>query len=66
MRKQLTTGQKIRAARKKQGSTLAVVSELAGVTLPQLSRIERDQVEATVTTLRRIAKALGIKAGTLI
>jgi len=56
----ITTGQRIRAARKKNGESLATVAARAGLTIAQLCRIERDQVEATVPTLRKIGKSLRV------
>ena len=56
----LRIGPPMRASRQKAGMTLQDVAHLAGVSIGYLSLIERDQATPTLTTLDRIAKALGV------
>lgn len=53
-------GPPMRASRQKAGMTLQDVAQLAGVSIGYLSLIERDQATPTLTTLDRIAQALGV------
>lgn len=53
-------GPPMRASRQKAGMTLQDVARLAGVSIGYLSLIERDQATPTLTTLDRIAQALGV------
>lgn len=53
-------GPPMRASRQKAGMTLQDVAGLAGVSIGYLSLIERDQATPTLTTLDRIAQALGV------
>lgn len=53
-------GGMIRARRQKQNLTLQEVSEAAGISTGYLSLIERDKATPTLTTLARIAAALGV------
>ncbi|MEV5381188.1 helix-turn-helix transcriptional regulator [Streptomyces nondiastaticus] len=57
----VSPGELVRQARKKQGLTLAQLGELAGCSAAQVSRYERGVSPLTdVTVLRRFADALGI------
>lgn len=56
----LRIGPPMRASRQKAGMTLQDVARLAGVSIGYLSLIERDQATPTLTTLDRIAQALGV------
>jgi transcriptional regulator with XRE-family HTH domain len=47
--------------RQAQGLSLARVSELAGVDIGHLSRIERGQAGLSISTLARLAKVLGLR-----
>jgi transcriptional regulator with XRE-family HTH domain len=51
----------LRAVRKAQGLSLARVSELSGVDIGHLSRIERGQAGLSIETLARLAKVLGLR-----
>lgn len=53
-------GPPMRASRQKAGMTLQDVARSAGVSIGYLSLIERDQATPTLTTLDRIAQALGV------
>ncbi|WP_305968964.1 MULTISPECIES: helix-turn-helix domain-containing protein [unclassified Mameliella] len=53
-------GNMIRARRQKLDLTLQEVSEAAGISTGYLSLIERDKATPTLTTLSRIAAALGV------
>ncbi len=55
----------IRYIRKLNHMTLAELSESTGLTSAYLSMIERDMREPTLSTLRKIADALGVTAESL-
>ena len=54
----MSVGDMIRKRRQAAGSTLAELAEQTGLTVGGLSQIERDIVNPTLPTLRRIAHAL--------
>jgi mannose-6-phosphate isomerase-like protein (cupin superfamily)/DNA-binding XRE family transcriptional regulator len=58
-------GDKLRSLRLQRHLTLAELSQAAGVSKSMLSRIERDDSAPTVTTLDKIATALGTDLGRL-
>ena len=59
-------GDKLRSLRLKRHLTLAELSQAAGVSKSMLSRIERDDSAPTITTLDKIASALGMDLGRLL
>ena len=52
-------GQEIAAARAQAGMTQAMLSDACGIDQSDLSKLERGQLNPSVTTLERIAKAVG-------
>jgi transcriptional regulator with XRE-family HTH domain len=62
----MSVGQMIRAIRQKQNLTLSDLAEKAGLTVGGLSQIERDLVNPTIPTLRRIAQELEVPVFTLL
>lgn len=56
-------GKRIRHFRTQKGMTISQVSQITGISEPQLSRIENGKTSAPVSTLNTIAKALGTKIG---
>ncbi|MBN1317377.1 MAG: helix-turn-helix transcriptional regulator [Anaerolineales bacterium] len=62
----MTVGQTIRTIREKKGLTLSDVAERADLTVGGLSQIERDLVNPTIPTLRRISIELGVPVFTLL
>ena len=56
-------GEKIRKGRKGNGLTLAQLAERTGLSVGFLSQVERGCNSASVDTLYRIAKALGVEPG---
>lgn len=56
----------IRRARKHQGQTLAQLAEASELSLSYLSQIERNLLNPSVGTLKRIADALDLPAGKLM
>lgn len=56
-------GKKLKALRKKNGHSLAKLSELSGVSTGLLSQIERGMVAPSVVTLSHIANALNVDIG---
>lgn len=59
-------GTQIRKVRKKCGLTIEGLSEKAEISPVFLSDVERGKKEASVTTLNKIAKALGVKVSYLL
>ena len=59
-------GAVIRSAREKHELTLQQVAERTRLSVSYLSQIERDLLHPSVSTLKRIAQALGIAAGKLM
>ncbi len=55
-----TIGSLIKDARDKAGISQRELARLSGVSQPNLSRIEADSQEPSISTLREIAKALGV------
>ena len=53
-------GIQIRALRKRNGLTVAELSEAAGVSTGMLSKIENGQISSSLTTLQSLSKALNI------
>ena len=53
-------GERIRAKRKERGKSLSQLSALTGLTASFLSQVERDVTEPSITSLRKIAKALDV------
>jgi transcriptional regulator with XRE-family HTH domain len=56
----------IRGAREKHALTLQQVADRTRLSVSYLSQIERDLLHPSVSTLKRIAQALGIRAGKLM
>jgi transcriptional regulator with XRE-family HTH domain len=53
-------GQRLRMLREEHLLTQAELGEAAGVSRDQVSRIERDEVDPRFSTIRKLAKALGV------
>ena len=53
-------GHQIRTFRKRNGLTVAELSEAANVSTGMLSKIENGQISSSLTTLQSIAKALNV------
>lgn len=62
----LTLGQNIVNQRTKQGITQAQLAEAAAITQPNLSCIEKDKRDMTVSTLKRISAALSVSPARLL
>jgi len=60
-----TVGQKLRDARHARGLTIAAVGEKTGLTKGFLSRLERDEVSASVPSLLAVCQAVGLRIGDL-
>ncbi len=58
-------GSRIRHFRTQKGMTISALSQLTGISGPQLSRIEQGKTSAPVSTLNTIVRALGTKLGFL-
>lgn len=55
-----TVGQLIKEEREKSGISQNQLAKQAGISQPNLSRIESGQQDPSIATLREIAKALGV------
>jgi len=53
-------GRAVKAERSQAGLTLAELSERSGVSVPMISKIERGQVSASLSTLNALARAVGV------
>jgi transcriptional regulator with XRE-family HTH domain len=65
VRAEVSLGPKLRSERTARGLSIQQVAEAAGVTKSFLSKLETDQVSASVATLLRICDAMGVRPGTL-
>jgi mannose-6-phosphate isomerase-like protein (cupin superfamily) len=59
-------GDKLKAIRLNNGMTLAGLSARAGVSKSMLSRVERNDAAPTITTLQKMADALGVDLARLV
>ncbi|MEC3861750.1 XRE family transcriptional regulator [Mesobacterium sp. TK19101] len=56
----LLVGLAVKAERSQAGLTLAELSERSGVSVPMISKIERGQVSASLSTLNALARGVGV------
>ena len=59
-------GARLKALRVVRGLSLRALAELSGLQAYSLSRIERGLVDPQVSTVRRLAFALGVESGELL
>lgn len=59
-------GQRLRETRISRFLTQAELAEAAGVHVDQVGRIERDEVEPRLSTIRKLAAALGVEPSELV
>ena len=57
---------KLKALRARQGLTQEQLAEKSGVSRTYLARLETGRQDPTLSTLEKLAKALGVKAGRLL
>ncbi|GAV22428.1 helix-turn-helix domain-containing protein [Carboxydothermus pertinax] len=62
----LTLGEKIRLVREERKLTIGELAQRAGISVSYLSEIERDTVNPSIATLRRIAEELGVSVADLM
>jgi transcriptional regulator with XRE-family HTH domain len=62
----LTFGKQLRRIRQAQGLSQDQLAERTGLHATAIGRIERGAREPRVTTVLRLARGLGVRAGTLI
>jgi len=62
----LTLGEKIRLVREDRGLTISELANRAGISVSYLSEIERDTVNPSIATLRRIAEELEVSVADLM
>ncbi|MBC7083533.1 MAG: cupin domain-containing protein [Firmicutes bacterium] len=58
-------GERLRAIRTAKGLTLREVSQLSGLSLSYIAQIERDEVNPSISSLRKLTDSLGIKLSAL-
>jgi transcriptional regulator with XRE-family HTH domain len=59
-------GERLKRQRTRRALTQAELAEHAGVTTATVARIERDEIEPRMTTLRKLAEALGVDPAELV
>jgi transcriptional regulator with XRE-family HTH domain len=59
-------GERLKRQRTRRALTQAELAEHAGVTTATVARIERDEIEPRMTTLRKLAEALGVNPAELV
>jgi transcriptional regulator with XRE-family HTH domain len=59
-------GEKLKRQRTRRALTQAELAERASVTTATVARIERDEIEPRMTTLRKLAQALGVEPAELV
>ena len=59
-------GEKLRRQRTRRALTQAELAERASVTTATVARIERDEIEPRMTTLRKLARALEVDPAELV
>ena len=59
-------GKNLKDARFRAGLTQAELAEKSGTTQTTVARIERDAVQPEVTTIRKLASALGVSISDLL
>ncbi|GAV24440.1 transcriptional regulator [Carboxydothermus islandicus] len=62
----LTLGERIRLIREEKKLTISELAQRVGISVSYLSEIERDTVNPSVATLRRIAEELGVSVADLM
>jgi transcriptional regulator with XRE-family HTH domain len=66
MAKQRSIGRRLRDARLEAGLSQSKLASASGVPKTRLSRYENDHIIPSVTTLRKVARALRVSEGSLI
>jgi transcriptional regulator with XRE-family HTH domain len=59
-------GDKLKRQRTRRALTQAELAERAGVTTATVARIERNEIEPRMPTLRKLAQALGVDPAELV
>ena len=59
-------GKKVRAVRKSKGISQEVLADLAGLHRTYVSSVERGERNVTITTIEKLARALGVTMSALI
>jgi DNA-binding XRE family transcriptional regulator len=59
-------GERLKKQRTRRALTQAELADHAGVTTATVARIERDEIEPRMTTLRKLARALGVDPAELV
>jgi transcriptional regulator with XRE-family HTH domain len=62
----LSQGEKIRLLRRRKGWNQREMAARAGVTQATIVRLERGAVDANISTIRKVAEALGVSPGELL
>ena len=66
MGSQIKIGKKLKKVREGQELTQEDLAEKAGISANYYAKVERDEINVTVNTLRKIVKALGIKSSDIM
>jgi predicted transcriptional regulator len=59
-------GRKLRAAREKAGLSQSELAKLAGVNQPAIPTLENGRIDVRISTVRKFAKALGLRMKDLL
>ena len=59
-------GERLKRQRTRRALTQAELADRAGVTTATVARIERDEIEPRMTTLRKLARALEVDPAELV
>jgi transcriptional regulator with XRE-family HTH domain len=57
---------KVKLLRKKRGMTQEALARAAGVSLPYIGRLETGHYDPKLSTLRKLARALGVRVTALL
>jgi transcriptional regulator with XRE-family HTH domain len=62
----VTLAMRIKQLRKRRGLTQATLAKKAGLSLPYVGRLETEQHDPRLSTLKRLAKALAVPVAELL
>ena len=61
----MSLGSKLKAKREEKGYTLKQTAEISGLSIGFISQVENGQTEPSLSSLKKLAMALGLKLGDL-
>jgi transcriptional regulator with XRE-family HTH domain len=62
----LTQGERVRLLRRRKGWTHRELADRAGVTQTTIVRLERGTSDLNISTIRKVAEALGVSPGEIL